>query len=379
MNLTKYKMTTFFYMNFFVLLSGIKGIGLDNNDISFVLIALFSGVFLLIQILYEKYTYRELGLVILCISLGLIIYASSKKITLLMSIIAIVFAKNIPFEKLMKNVFIVKLIGFISIILLTSLGFIENVKQYRIDDLGKTTIRYSLGFAHPNTTYLYFFVLVILFIYIHYDKIELKHYILLLTLGYLMYMITDSRTGYYNLIISLFITYILKNKKIMKNKFVKVLLSLSPIILSIGILVCSIYYSQSNSILNRLNQLLSGRIELSNKFLNIYGIKLFGQQIVEGSDLNGSYLRIDSGYISLLLTCGVIAFVFYIILHVKILKIYLYNQKYKEVLFLLSFLVYGLTEVYIYNVFINASLVFFSDLLYKKNKNNLGNFMESVS
>lgn len=362
----KFEKRTVFYFLFFIILSFAKGIGLDNNDLFFNTLTVFSVILLFIHILNEKYSVREILFIAIFTILGIIILIASKKTTILISIVSIILAKNINYEKLFKAVFVVRLLGFISVISLSLMGLVENVKSYRLLETGDIITRYSLGFQHANITYLNFLVLVILYIYINYEKLRGRQYIFILILSWMLYAVTDSRTGFLVLLITILINILSKKKKLINNFFVRKGIILMPIICSFFILITSIFYSTSNKLLYELNSVLTGRLELSSRFLKMYNIKLFGQTIIEGSNVNGSYLRIDSGYISLLLGYGFIIFIIFIIAQISILKRYINSGNNREIALIISFLIYGITEVYIYNIFINISLIFLSDLLYKK-------------
>lgn len=362
----KFEKRTVFYFLFFIILSFAKGIGLDNNDLFFNTLTVFSVILLFIHIFNEKYSVREILFIAIFTILGIVILIASKKTTILISIVSIILAKNINYEKLFKAVFVVRLLGFISVISLSLMGLVENVKSYRLLETGDIITRYSLGFQHANITYLNFLVLVILYIYINYEKLRGRQYIFILILSWILYAVTDSRTGFLVLLITILINILSKKKKLINNFFVRKGIILMPIICSFFILSTSIFYSTSNKLLYELNSVLTGRLELSSRFLKMYNIKLFGQTIIEGSNVNGSYLRIDSGYISLLLGYGFIIFIIFIIAQISILKRYINSGNNREIALIISFLIYGITEVYIYNIFINISLIFLSDLLYKK-------------
>ena len=368
MDLIENRRFNFFYFAFFIILVISKVMGLDNKKFIFILLTFFALIHLIIKILNDKYNIRQFMMIVLLILLGGIIFLYSKKPTVLISIVAIVFAKNISFDKLIKLVFNVRLIGFILVVSACLTGAIDNIKSYRLLDNGEILTRYSLGFSHPNTAYLNFFILVLLYLYIYFDKVRWVNYMVIIIISQIMYTITGSRTGYIIAVLSMFITCILKHKKLRNNKIIKIMIQITPIICALVSILGGILYDSSNILFKTMDNLLSGRIQLSNRFLNTYSIKPFGQVIIEGGDINGSYLRIDNGYVALLLGYGFFIFILYIVFQTLILKKYIREFKYKEILLIIIFSIYGITEVYIYNAFINISLLFMSDLLYSNNK-----------
>lgn len=360
----------FFYFVFFNLLSLAKGVGLDSSDPVFIFTTLFAFVFLFIHILYSRYTFKQLTIIVLLISICCIITLKCGKTTVLMSAIAILFAKDINFDKLLRSVFSIRLITFFIVILLSMIGVLSNGNAFRISENGEIIKRYSLGFVHPNITYLNFFILVALYLYLKYENLTIKNYIFIFISAVALFKITDSRTGFITVILSIFISILFKNKNIFKNRLFRKVIMNVPLICGIISVMISFNYTKNNKLFYIINKILTGRLELGKRFFDIYGINLFGQNVVEGSNLNGSYLRIDSGYISLIVVYGLVIFLIYLILQTKLLKMYVKNDRVKEIMLIIVFSVYGLTEVYVYNVFINISLLFLSDLLYKNSINN---------
>lgn len=365
MNNITFRKSIFYYFVFFNLLALAKGIGLDSTDITFIFISILSVIFLVIHILYVKFTIKQITYIALFILLGAIITLFSKKTTIFISIIAIIFAKDIPYERLFKSVFIVRSIAFIFMIVLGVSGIIDSSNSFRIGDNGEVIKRYSLGFVHPNITYLNFYIIILLFIYIYYKRINIVHCSWIFLLSLILFKLTDSRTGLLSVLLSLLIVWILKSN-LVKKKIVKKLIVLTPLFCNVFSILTAYYYSPNNNVIEGLNNILTGRIGLANRFLNNYKITLFGQKIVEGSNLNGAYLRIDNGYISLLLAYGIIISLIYIVLQTIILRKFISEKRYKEILLILSFAIYGITEVYIYNIFVNISLIFLSEILYIK-------------
>lgn len=364
-----FKKSNLFYFIFLNLMIFFKTLGLDGNNKIFIFVSLCSSLFLIMHLFYYKISAKQFFIISIISIICIIITFKSGKITILMSGIIILFTRKIDFDKLIKTIFATKIIGVTMVVLLWICGIVSTNEFYRINNNGELIKRYTLGFIHPNVAFLNFYLLVLMYLYIRFEKLNLKDYIGILTITLLIYRLTDSRTGVISVLIAIILAFVLRYKLLIKFKFIKNIIVLIPLICGIGsVFLCKIY-SNNNYLLNSINNILTGRLELGNRFLSIYNIKLLGQKVIEGSSLNGSYLRIDNGYIKLILSYGIVIFIIYIILQIKILKKYTFRTyEYKKVLLIVSFSIYGLTEVYIYNAFINISLLFLSELLYKKDE-----------
>lgn len=360
-----------FYFIFFLILSVAKGFGLDGSDKAYLTATIIGSIFLIGHILSSSYNLKQIIVIVLFLSLGILITIKSKQITVFMSILAILFSKNIDFNKLLKATLIVKVITFTITVVLSFIGVLGNGDTFRKLADGTIEKRYSLGYVHPNITYLNFFVIVILYLYIKYDKINKKDYFYLIIMSTVLYLITDSRTGYISVIIGILVTILFRHGKIFKSKMIRKIIVAMPFICGMISIIFSIMYSRSSKILVLIDNILTGRLQLGNRFIKMYGLTLFGQKITQGSDIDGAYLRIDNGYISLIMSYGIVIFLIYIFFMVRITKRYLKEENYPRIMLLLVFSVYGLTETYIYNVFVNVALLFISDLLYKSKKKGI--------
>ena len=115
--------------------------------------------------------------------------------------------KDIPLRQMLKYTFYVTLIGCAVIIILSVTGIYgeisltqaygregADVARYTNETLEAET-RYTLGMGHPNALFCMFLMLMMLGVYIYFDRMKWYLYLFLMMLNVGVYALTDSRTG----------------------------------------------------------------------------------------------------------------------------------------------------------------------------------------
>ena len=142
----------FLYINIFC-----KGIGLGNTSriyLYFYAIGVFCVIY---KITINKYHKREFIIISSLLLLSIISFMITRKTTLAISFICIAGMSDIEIESKTKNIAIIRLITFVSIVLLSITGIIDN-KQLIVWRNGKYDTRYTLGYNKPNTMHLMLFL-----------------------------------------------------------------------------------------------------------------------------------------------------------------------------------------------------------------------------
>ena len=347
------------FITYFVLVTIGKSIGLDADSLLLQFITLIAFLFLAAKLLTTKYTVKEVIIIAILIILGLLLYFTTKREGVLLSILTISGLKGVSYKKLFTVVFKVRVIAYISLITLASLGIINNVACLLWKNgIGYIT-RYGLGYSHPNMLHANLFMLVILYTYLNYEKLRTRHYLIIMILNIIIYNLSTSRTGFYMTTMVVFGAITIKSK--FGSRFCnKIFIMILPISLIFS-LYSALYYSKA-VIIKTLDTILTGRIYFSNYFLTHYPIKLFGYNLSNETKI------LDNGYFILLLNYGAIIFGLYVFGYLLITKKMIRLGMKKELLIISCFTVYGITESYIPNVFLNLSLIFMGDLLFNQNR-----------
>lgn len=353
------------FMGYFSLITLGKSIGLNADSEILKIITILAIVLVIVKLITTHYTHREIIICFVLCGIGLTSYVVTKREGVLLSIITIIALKNISYHKVFLVALKLRAIAFISLITFSLLNIIENVKivQWR-EDVGSIT-RYGLGYNHPNLLHTNLFVLIVLFIYLYYEKLNIRTYVAILIVNSIIYYFSVSRTGYYAIILMVLTTVIMKNKKSIGKIGNRIFLMVIPMCIIFTIATALVY--DKIEIINKLDQLFSGRIYFSNYFLTYYSINMFGYNLSNERNL------LDNGYVMILINYGIIIFSLYVISYYKIVKKFIKLKLNKELLMISFFAIYGITEGYLPNIFLNLSLMFINTLIFnniKEGKNN---------
>lgn len=335
-----------------------KGIGLGNSSRLYLLLIIIGALALLLKILFTKYNKKEFLFIIICGLIGISSFVITKKPTLLLTCMCLIGLKDIKLDQTYNFMYKIRLITFIGLISLALLGIIDNTSLQMWRN-GNMDIRYSLGFGHPNTLHLSLFILIALYIYTHYDKLKIRHYLLLMAINLIIFYFSVSRTGIIVTTILILLTFLSKNFKRI-NKIINKLPSKIYLILMALAFLTGLLYGKL-PILNTLDNIFNGRIAYTHYFLTTYNYSLFGHNI--SLDNNALF---DNGYIFLYTQYGIIGLLFISYLIIKICNDIEKNKNSKKAVLVISFLIYIFTESFSPNIFMNIILFFIIDCIYNK-------------
>lgn len=261
-----------------------------------------------------KYTNKELIIVVSLLSLFLVVWLVCKVSNLFMTLLLIVCSKNINFEKFCK--FAMKLIAVIIIMLgfLSVTGIIK--MSVRTRDFDEEITRYAMGFTHPNQLGILSFQWICCFLFINRKNKKIRKFILCILIMTVVYMITNSGTSFILsgiLILLSIIIFVIEKYKLISERKMGVIIKISAVLGSI-VLLSIVYYIWKNPyILSNSLRSLRVRFTLAQRYINAYGINLFGNEIALGSSMKlpgeifARYSYLDNGYIRLLVEGGILA------------------------------------------------------------------------
>lgn len=181
----------------------------------------------------------------------------------------------------------------------------------------EATIRYSFGYIYPLELTTHFLFLIMIYIYLRGNKYDSKDLIFINIINLLLFKITDARSSFLLIIIFSFTSYLVEKKKINIGKVKLRYFYIFLLACFIVPIVFSIMYNQDNLIMEKINQLLSKRVYLTQNAFNTYGFSLFGENIkwvaygrsLDPSSLNATYNYVDCAYAKILLDQGLIIFI----------------------------------------------------------------------
>lgn len=348
----------------------LKFLGLDFGNDIYKIASITTIIFLLIKVFDTRYTKKEIIKMFLLFISAFLFLIISRKPTLSISILFLISSKGINIKKYFKVFFLASIIPFVLVVILSLLNILPNVAitMSRMSAEGIVQItRYSLGYYHPNVTYMYFFIIISLYILIRNNSLRRIEYILIIFISIVLYLITLSRSG-------LICTLLLLIMLIFYKKFFefctlfKSFISFIPLIIGGSVLLLSYLYTENNIIISIINKIFSGRLFYNKMFLAEFGIPIIGTN-VNAFIASGNYL--DSSYIILLMNYGIITFCVFLYCSFKVIKQLSISNINFEVYVFSIILFYCITEHFLLNILINFMLIYYRNLIFEEENEGL--------
>lgn len=270
--------------------------------------------FCLLKIIFidiKNYSKKEYIISFSLLMLLCLVTFITKNRALLQLFILILASYNVNFKKVMKSVLFFQSLFVLIIILGSIFGLLPNREYGRANNV----IRYSLGFKFSTYSSLFIWALTTLYLYYRKDKLKIIEYILLFIVNLIFYIFTNTRMELFCSTIIIILFY-LQQKGYLKifYKFIGIVAKYLMIVLASLSLLLAITYNKENKIMYKLNIFTSGRLSLSKRGFENYGITLFGNhikwtglsQVYEGTAQKNEYDYVDCSYLNILYQYGII-------------------------------------------------------------------------
>lgn len=349
-----------FYYLFFLLLLFAKGIGLYDGQLAFKLLLLLAMAMWLGKMLLTLYTKKEIVSVLVLLGLGTFTYLISGEKGALIYIMMVTGLKNIP----QKRLFQIGLAGWwFSFGILTwanALHLLEGpFKVHEKYGMGMV-IRWGLGYSHPNVLHISYLVLVMFIACVFQTHYDWKMAIVLMAGNVFVFIYSLSSTGVIVVTAFLILSLYWKwRKRLNRTEQFVVQLAL-PAFLLYSLLAPVML---SGDVFNFVNDLTNTRLELAKYFLMLQPPTLFGTRI---SEIGTDKLTMDNSYVFAFVTYGVVLFLIVVIAYFFLIHRFCKEQRGMELCVILSSLLAGVTEPFLFNTsFKNISLLFMQELLFE--------------
>lgn len=283
-------------------------------------------------------------------------FAIGHKFFVLTALIFIATA-DIEAKTLTKTILIIQ--GGITLVVLglSLVGVTENYAFYQ-----EGRMRYTLGFSWTTILPITVFFLTLGYIYLRSEKFKWYEGIPLLALNYILFYYTNTRMTF--CLGALAIVFFMLHS-IFKGlwKFwekLKWLLILVPCICAVIAFLTAILYDPEVEIWVKLDQIMSNRLHLGHDGIKQFGVTLFGQEVewvglgILNDGVVYGYNYIDSSYIQLFITYGLIPFI--IIMGIYSMGIWkgIKKNDYWMTFVLIFVALHSITEPHLINIAENA-------------------------
>ncbi|WP_051200223.1 glycosyltransferase family 4 protein [Butyrivibrio sp. FCS006] len=352
------------YLAYFAVMLGAKAIGLYEGQFWYNVCLLIGGALFAVKILITKHSPAEYLLMILLMALGTVIYLQSGEKSLLIFLTMMFGVKNVSLDKVFKTGCVIWLTSFVSMYVLAVIGVIPE-RAFVLERYGWPPIlRHSLGYPHPNTLHVTYFILCLLLLY-SLRTLSRKYLIaisVVLMLGNCyVFLYSLSRNGFLisTLFIFLNLYFALREKRSrLEDTLIRLIFPISALVLIIFPLIVK------GNTFEILNRIFAGRFVFTRHFLTYEPLKLFG---IREIPVPQSHYVIDSSYIYLIFRLGLVAFVLYFIVMLWFVNDLIKNDMRAEMAVVLALTVGGINETYLFNQsFKNFIFLFLGLFMYGK-------------
>ncbi len=363
-NATFVSMGELFYLLYFAVMLGAKAVGLYEGQLVYNICLVLGAGFFTLKLLFTKHSIKEYIIIALFLLLGVVVYLQSGEKALLICFTMMLGMKEVSTDRVFKVGFSIWIVAFVSIYVLAVIGIIPEYASTMLRAGWPVILRHSLGYPHPNSLHAAYFVLVVLALYL--GKRLKKGYILaisaVLFLGNCyVFIYSLSRNGFLvtSFLIAINIYFVLRTRRSKLEDFVLMLL------MPMGVaFILVLPLVTTGEVFLKFNTVLAGRFEYTRYYLTYEPLKLFGIESIPTPQNTYNYV-IDSSYVYLIFRLGLVAFFLVLLMMIYVLYDALKNNRRTEAAILISFYLYGIVELYLFNQsFKNFTFIFMGTCLY---------------
>ena len=327
-----------------------------------------------LRFLYKmRVSYNYLILSTLLLLSGVLVYFQTNRLNFLVYSMLLVLLVNVDMKVVLRNYVVVAGILVVGVFLLSLVGMVPNLQYNRAG-----VIRNSFGFIYPTDFASHCFYLFLAISYLLKDKLIWTRSLFGVLLSAFIIKYCDARLNALSILLAtvIFIYFYYSKEKKLK---IFALLPYSAVVFASIVTYLSYKFSWSNPFLVSVNKLITGRLALGRNAFDTFGVHLFGTRNVQFIGSGGKtesvigYNYVDSSYVQMLFTYGIVPVVLLIIIYVVASK-----KQYKDgqyllvaILSLIAFncMIEAFWFVPTYNIFM--FLLFTTNTFSKKESNDI--------
>mgnify|MGYP007121850256 CR=1 FL=1 len=324
---------------------------------------------------YERFSMDEKVKIAIFLGITFSSVFITRQYMLLEAVILIVCCKEIELDKVLKFVLKIQITLILLVIILALVGVIG------IGDIQRNAgvLRYSLGFSHPNRLAMLIFQICCEIFYLNRNRVTWIIIAVCIALNIISYAVTNSNTAFIINIVFDMALIIYKTTHLEKeadNKHVRRLFYIFMFAAIVGgAIFIGVFIRNPDYFINVTKgfDTLYSRFRLIPKYYNAYGIKLFGNKIVEGTKVilpgyEASYGYLDCGYAALFIRDGILFAVMFLVGIAALLRKKVNEGNWALVIILILCLIYFMLEKPILDLGMNVFWIMLADVVYIKSQ-----------
>lgn len=343
-----------------------KALGMDSSNSLYYVMFGIACIMLLFKYCVTQYTVRQIALDVLLGCIGIVCFVISHDMTLLLLAMTVAGLKDCDFRELACTAFYVRLAITSFMVVASFLGIFDQGETAQTTTSFQDITVYNFGYSTANNAYINIFVLMALFLYIRYDRINWKYFIGTSVIAMLMYTFTNSRTGTLLFFAVWFFIFCEKFLLARKGRYVFFwLMAASTLICAVFSYAATLMFNPDGGYWSEyINRIFSGRLNITHKYHEALSVSLIPRTSAV-MDAHRGFGFIDNSYMSVYFHDGLIVALIVLVL-ICISNYSLFKKHcYKELVFIASFSVYAMMEEFPLNPVVNPFIMLTAVVIYK--------------
>lgn len=303
-----------------------------------------------VKIACTKYTLKEWICIFLMGVLGVVSFVVTDREEIIRIVALVAAFKGIDIKTVAKVTFYETLAGCLLIVLLSVTGIFGAVSvtgYFRGGGIEET--RYCLGMGHPNALHCMFFAVLVLGMAIYYEKMKWYSFLMLLLLNFVVFKLTDSRTGMLMALAAIALAAFLRYAKKLREKKLLYVLSIIFIVCCVLLTVFVSIYGVEFPIMRQIDIRINGRFQYGKSDGGMQYWSLFSSQD------NQNYF--DMGYMRIFYWYGIIPGILYTIILCVVIWNCRKQKAYDAFLVIMAFSAYMLIEAHAVSVYLGRNYI----------------------
>ena len=359
-----------FLMDFVFKTNVCEAIGANRNQIDSIQNILTLALLFFYCIYGIEYSYEELGIIL---SVGALLSISgirSHSYVLVSALLFMVIIKKVDISEIIRIVHRL-LLWLVPITMALALcGVIDGGNTRRLLGSKLLRTRYGLGFTHPNTMAWCIFELLCCNFYLHRKRLRFIDYFITIAMIPFLYMVPNSLSavvGTAVLIILMLMYQLIESRWESARAFFSKCLIIVGLVANFYSVFFTINSVSKYSFSKILDKFASYRLFYTNKSYSMYGITVWGQQIILKFAWERGYSEtyLDNSFATLLLRYGVLCYVLYTIASFFVFE-YLKKKDFALLICFFTFYFMGVMNSSVLSVGTNVFVLCFSYAIYWK-------------
>lgn len=359
----KISLSEMFYYLFWIIMLFAKGTGLYEGLRKYNICLVLAMLCLGLKLLFTKYKVADFVWMIPLVLFGGWIYLHSKDQSAFILVAVMIGLKEIQLPRVFKIGALTWGGCFVYMILRTFAGGSTGpILAHEKLGLGPV-LRWSLGYTHPNVLHITYVVLAAFILYLWNMKPGKKQWkiTMWLMLGNIyIFLYSISFTGFLLMTLLLILNLYLMGKRRVSKMERMALQCILPVCIAFSLVVPMILDSDGR-LFQMINHALNNRYSATRIYIQELGLSLWGVNV---PSLYG--FAIDCSYTGALLSYGSVFFVALIIGYMFTIHHMVKKELWKELAIMLSLLVAGVSEPFLFNAsFKNITVLFIGAYLFE--------------